>query len=169
VQQNILVAFARGGAMLWATLLRLCRLICGGGSAPPTVAVVFPGCALAWVCPSELLGQRRHHVRSPQVKSSFTAGQSHRRTSGGQAEANEQGPFDQAVPRHSKSKPRQSLKLPTPASPARLDEYDMSRSPDSPRPRDRHRSAARRREQVFPDAAQQTSNHPCSLVLPGPR
>ena len=46
---------------------RLCRLMCGGGCAPPRVAGLFPGlCPWSGLSPLDLLGQRPHQGRSPK-------------------------------------------------------------------------------------------------------
>ena len=62
--------------------------MCGGGYAPPTAARLIPGYALGPGLALRIYWAKgRTKGRSPNVKSISTAGHSHRRTSGGKAEA----------------------------------------------------------------------------------
>jgi len=63
--------------------------MCGGGYAPPTVASVFPGAMpLVWASPFGFIGPKAAPRAEPKnVKGTSMAGHSHRRTSGGKAEA----------------------------------------------------------------------------------
>ena len=70
----------------WPCPFRLCRLMCGGGCVPPKAAGLVLGYARIRAKPIDLLGRKMHQGHSPNVKRTFTAGHSHRRTSGGKAE-----------------------------------------------------------------------------------
>jgi hypothetical protein len=62
--------------------------MCGGGYAPPKAVGLFWGYALVWFSPADLLAQRRIKGVAQNVGGPFTAGQSHRLTSGGKAVLN---------------------------------------------------------------------------------
>ena len=77
--------------------IRLCRLMWGGGYAPPTAAKLFRGYARhPGLAPLDLWGQGRTLGRSPKCKTHLNGGHSRRHPPGGKAEAAPTKPWGKA-------------------------------------------------------------------------